>query len=351
MTPAFGAVASGRARARAGAGRRAAGGPGRRQPQLGQVHALQRAHRRRRQGRQLSRRDRHAHDRRGRARRHRPGRAGRPARHLQPQRALAGRTGRRRRGARARRRPARRRADRRRRHGARAARSTWPARSSTPAPAPSSRSTWSTRRGRSAWPSTRRAWPPTWACRSCPSSRARGTGSTSLRQTLADALRTPRTLPTPVTLPPLAERDVASLAAVVRRELPALGEATRAWTTWALLSIDDAPPDELVGVPAAVRAAGARASTGRRCATGATSISRSSARATSAWTAWWVRPCGRPICRRRVDRPHRRRAHASGRGHRRVRARDAGAVPGALQLVGARHRAHRAPGRAGAGRA
>jgi ferrous iron transport protein B len=80
-------------------------------------------------------------------------------------------------------------------------------------------------------------------------------GLDQLRQTLADALQTSHTPPRTVTLPPLAERDVASLAAVVRRELPGLGEATRAWTTWALLSIDDAPPDELVGVPAAVRAA------------------------------------------------------------------------------------------------
>jgi len=80
-------------------------------------------------------------------------------------------------------------------------------------------------------------------------------GLDQLRQTLAGALRSPRTPPRTVTLPPLAERDVALLAAVVRRELPGLGEATRAWTTWALLSIDDAPPDELVGVPAPVRAA------------------------------------------------------------------------------------------------
>ena len=80
-------------------------------------------------------------------------------------------------------------------------------------------------------------------------------GLDQLRQALADALRTPRARPTPVALPPLAERDVAALASVVRRELPALGDATRAWTTWALLSIDDAPPDELVGVPVAVRAA------------------------------------------------------------------------------------------------
>jgi len=80
-------------------------------------------------------------------------------------------------------------------------------------------------------------------------------GLDQLRQTLAGALRTPHTPPRTVTLPPLAERDVALLAAVVRRELPGLGEATRAWTTWALLSIDDAPPDELVGVPTAVRVA------------------------------------------------------------------------------------------------
>ena len=82
-----------------------------------------------------------------------------------------------------------------------------------------------------------------------------GQGLDQLRRALAGALRIPHTAPKTVTLPPLAERDVALLAAVVRRELPGLGEATRAWTTWALLSIDDAPPDELVGVPAAVRTA------------------------------------------------------------------------------------------------
>ncbi len=80
-------------------------------------------------------------------------------------------------------------------------------------------------------------------------------GLDRLRQALADALRAPRQVAASVPLPPLTERDVAALAVVVRRELPGLGEATRAWTTWALLSIDDTPPDELVGVPAAVRAA------------------------------------------------------------------------------------------------
>jgi ferrous iron transport protein B len=82
-----------------------------------------------------------------------------------------------------------------------------------------------------------------------------GQGLDDLRQTLAGVLRTPPTSPAPVMLPPQAERDVESLSAVVRREMPGLGDATRAWTTWALLSIDDAPPDELVGVPDAVREA------------------------------------------------------------------------------------------------
>ncbi len=80
-------------------------------------------------------------------------------------------------------------------------------------------------------------------------------GLDALRRQLSATLQTAARPPRAVSLPAAAERDVASLEAIVRRELPGLGPATRSWTTWALLSIDDAPPDDLVGVPPAVRAA------------------------------------------------------------------------------------------------
>jgi ferrous iron transport protein B len=80
-------------------------------------------------------------------------------------------------------------------------------------------------------------------------------GLDRLRQTMADALRRPPRPAVPLSLPRAAARDLDALTAVVRRELPALGQASRAWAAWALLSIDDSPPDELVGVPAAVRQA------------------------------------------------------------------------------------------------
>ena len=120
-----------------------------------------------------------------------------------------------------------------------------------------------------------------------------------------------------------------------------LGEATRAWATWVLLSIDDAPPDDLVGVPAAVRASAAHDAAARSARrTAATSISRSSARATSAWTT----SCGEAV------RPPATGACLAGptastpcspiasRASSCFRCRHAGAVPGALQLVGAGHR-------------
>lgn len=80
-------------------------------------------------------------------------------------------------------------------------------------------------------------------------------GLDRLRQAMADSLRRPPRPAVPLALPPAAARDLDALTAVVRRELPALGGASRAWAAWALLSIDDAPPDELVGVPPAVRQA------------------------------------------------------------------------------------------------
>jgi ferrous iron transport protein B len=78
-------------------------------------------------------------------------------------------------------------------------------------------------------------------------------GLDQLRRQLADTLRLPRPRASTTPLPAAADRDVASLEAVVRRELPGLGSATRSWTIWALLSIDDAPPDDLVGIPRTVR--------------------------------------------------------------------------------------------------
>ena len=80
-----------------------------------------------------------------------------------------------------------------------------------------------------------------------------GEGLTNLKAALADALQGPARAPSPATLPDLAAGDVARLEAVVHQAMPGLGAATHAWTLWALLSIDDAPPDELVGVPSQVR--------------------------------------------------------------------------------------------------
>ncbi|HEX7086812.1 MAG TPA: ferrous iron transport protein B [Vicinamibacterales bacterium] len=79
-----------------------------------------------------------------------------------------------------------------------------------------------------------------------------------LIRALADALRAPRPPRLAAPLPPETARDVDAVAAVVARELPALGEDARAWATWVLLSVDDAPPDELVGIPTAVRAEATR---------------------------------------------------------------------------------------------
>ncbi|HEY8535264.1 MAG TPA: ferrous iron transport protein B, partial [Vicinamibacterales bacterium] len=79
-------------------------------------------------------------------------------------------------------------------------------------------------------------------------------GLDALTLAMADALRAPRPPRRAAPLPPETERDVDAVAAVVARELPALGDDARAWATWALLSVDDAPRDELVGIPDAVRA-------------------------------------------------------------------------------------------------
>ena len=124
----------------------------------------------------------------------------------------------------------------------------------------------------------------------------------------------------------------------------------RAWTTWALLSIDDAPPDELVGVPDAIRDA---AHALRRAALAAgrnLDLEIIGARYERVDHAGGSGRAPARSARATLDRPHRRRAHASRRGHRRVLAGDAGAVPGALQLVRAGHRADRTPGRTGARR-
>jgi ferrous iron transport protein B len=80
-----------------------------------------------------------------------------------------------------------------------------------------------------------------------------GEGLAALKSALAEALQGPARAPAPAALPAPAARDVARLESVVHHAMPALGAATHAWTLWALLSIDDAPPDELAGIPAEVR--------------------------------------------------------------------------------------------------
>lgn len=95
-----------------------------------------------------------------------------------------------------------------------------------------------------------------------------GEGLDALRDTLAQAISGQPAAPPTATLPDAAEQDLARLEALVHRLLPSLGPAARAWSLWALLSIDDAPPDELVGIPDEVREAahrlrGAAISSGR----------------------------------------------------------------------------------------
>ena len=85
-----------------------------------------------------------------------------------------------------------------------------------------------------------------------------GEGLDVLRDALASVIAGQPLTPSPVTLPETTERDLALLEALVHRALPALGPAARAWSLWALLSIDDAPPDELVGIPDDVRDAAHR---------------------------------------------------------------------------------------------
>jgi ferrous iron transport protein B len=85
-----------------------------------------------------------------------------------------------------------------------------------------------------------------------------GEGLDRLRETLAHVLRGEPLAPVTATLPEATERDLERLEALVRQTLPSLGPASRAWSLWALLSIDDAPPDELVGIPDEVRDAAHR---------------------------------------------------------------------------------------------
>jgi ferrous iron transport protein B len=85
-----------------------------------------------------------------------------------------------------------------------------------------------------------------------------GEGLDVLRDTLVRVVvGAPLPRPTAI-LPDATEHDLARLEALVHRALPSLGHATRAWSLWALLSIDDAPPDELVGIPDEVREAAHR---------------------------------------------------------------------------------------------
>ncbi|MDQ3487289.1 MAG: ferrous iron transport protein B [Acidobacteriota bacterium] len=80
-------------------------------------------------------------------------------------------------------------------------------------------------------------------------------GLNRLRDTIADTLQRPSRA---VKLPSLdepAHDDVMRLAAVVAKEAPHLAEVSRPWATWLLLSIDDSPPDELLGIHPSVRRA------------------------------------------------------------------------------------------------
>ncbi len=80
-------------------------------------------------------------------------------------------------------------------------------------------------------------------------------GINRLRDTIAETLQRPsRAVKLPALAAP-AHNDVMRLAAVVAKEAPHLAEVSRPWATWLLLSIDDSPPDELLGIHPSVRRA------------------------------------------------------------------------------------------------
>ena len=80
-------------------------------------------------------------------------------------------------------------------------------------------------------------------------------GLNRLRDVIAETLQRPaRAVKLPSLTPP-AHADVTKLASVVAKEAPHLAEVSRPWATWLLLSIDDSPPDELLGIHPAVRRA------------------------------------------------------------------------------------------------
>ena len=83
-------------------------------------------------------------------------------------------------------------------------------------------------------------------------------GLDQLRTAIATALSAPRRLAPVIVLSEAARRDIDALAAVVEHEMPAQHETARAWATWVLLSIDEATPDDLSGIPLAVRGAAQR---------------------------------------------------------------------------------------------
>jgi ferrous iron transport protein B len=181
-------------------------------------------------------------------------------------------------------------------------------------------STWSTRPRTQfgAWPSTRaRLATDLGVPVSCPSSSRARHGLGDLRKALATALRTPRTAPTPVTACRRWPNVTSSRCLPwLRRELPGLGDATRAWSMWGAV-VDRrraARRGDGRGVPVAVRGPGAR-----RFAEAAQRDGRNldleiiGARYERVVTAWWVGAVRPRFCRRGGG-PSRigRSAHATG---------------------------------------
>ncbi len=78
-------------------------------------------------------------------------------------------------------------------------------------------------------------------------------GLDALRTALTSAIDAPRRMSLTIPMPVEARAAIDTVAEAVAHEMPFSHESARAWATWILLSLDE-PSDDLVGVPAAVRA-------------------------------------------------------------------------------------------------
>jgi ferrous iron transport protein B len=78
-------------------------------------------------------------------------------------------------------------------------------------------------------------------------------GLDALRTALTSALDAPRRMSLTIPMAAEARAAIDTVAEAAAREMPFSHESARAWATWILLSLDE-PSDDLVGIPAAVRA-------------------------------------------------------------------------------------------------